>query len=148
MFCNKCGGTMAATASSCATCGHSVFPVTTPTQDTSIRTSSLPFEFGRFYAGLLIAGGLSILVFLLLFWNHLYPPLRRMMMITVVVGLPLGYGLWNRARWGLYLLTIVFILEFGSVISRLNHGIVKPVPLLILHAIVLYYCWKRERDFR
>jgi len=148
MFCNNCGVAIATTASSCANCGRPVLPLTTPTQGTTIGTNGLPYGLGRFYAGLQIAIGLFVLALLLLFWNHLYPPVRRLMMAGVVVGLPLGYGLWNRARWGLYLLTIVSIVEFGGVISRLNHGGVKPFPALILHGIMVYYCWKRERDFR
>ena len=128
MFCNNRGLAIATTASSCAKCGHPVLPLTGPPQGSSNPTSDLPYGWGRFYAGLQIAGGLFLLAFLLLFWSHLYPHVRRFMLIAVAVVLPLGYGLWNRARWNLYLLTIVAVLEVCTVIAQINHGGAQPVP--------------------
>ena len=146
MFCNNCGVALSATAVSCVKCGHPVF-CDSPTPSATIATSSLPYGWGRFYAGVQIAGGLFLLAFMLIFWNHLYPSTRRLMLTGVAVALPLGYGLWKRAKWGLYLLTIVFIVELGTLASRFSHGAVRPVPALVLHGIMLYYCWNRERDF-
>ena len=148
MFCNNCGTAVATTASSCVKCGHPVLPLTGPPQSTSIPSRALPYGRGRFYAGLQIAVGLFLLALLLLGWSHLYPGVRRLMLTGVAVALPLGYGLWKRARWGLYLLTMVSILEVGTFISRSNHGRATPLPALILHGMMLYYCWKRERDFQ
>lgn len=115
------------------------------TMASTAKKSGLPYGWGRFYAGVQIVGGLFLLLWMLLFWNQLYPNVRRMMMIGVVVALPLGFGLWKRARWALYLLAVVFVVEAGRLLSL--HENIRPIPALVLHGIMLYYCWRRERDF-
>jgi hypothetical protein len=37
------------------------------------QKSGLPYDWGRFYAEVQIVGGLFLLLWLLLFWNQLYP---------------------------------------------------------------------------
>jgi hypothetical protein len=112
----------------------------------TIQESGRPYRWGRFYAGVQIVLGLFLTVWLLLFWNQLDPNIRRMMIIGVVVGLPLGYGLWKRTRWSLYLLTLVFVVEIGTWMGGFRHGHFRPVLALYLHALMMYYCWRRQPD--
>jgi hypothetical protein len=144
MFCDHCGVAVPAAAASCGNCGHQLLP-DNPTPTAAVRGTGLPYGWGRFYAGLQIVLGFFLLVFMLVFWKQFYPSVRHMMMIGIAVALPLGFGLWKRARWALYLLTGVFVVEAGRLLSL--HGNIRPILALVLHGIMLYYCWRRERDF-
>ena len=146
MFCNHCGVALPDNAVSCESCGHQMLSGIT-LGSSSIQKRGRPYRLGRLYAGVQIVVSLFLLVWLLLFWNQLYPDVRRMMIIGVVVGLPLGYGLWKRIRWALYLLTVVFFVEIGIWIVGFRHGRFRPVLALYLHALMMYYCWRRQPDF-
>ena len=146
MFCNNCGVALSATALSCVQCGRLVAPET-PSQAALVSASGLSYGLGRFYAGVQIAFGLFACAFMLVFWSRLYPSTRHLMLTGIVISLPLGYGLWKRARWGLYLLTIVFVGELGIFIAGFSRGVFRPVLAFMLHGLMLYYCWRRERDF-
>ena len=113
----------------------------------TVQKSGLPYGWGRFYAAVQIVAGSFLLLWLLLLWNQLYPSVRRMMIIGVAVGLPLGYGLWKRTRWALYLLTMVFVAEVGFWMMGFRHSHFRPVLAFYLHALMMYYCWKRQPDF-
>jgi len=146
VFCNRCGAAVPAEGLSCHNCGHQMFAESTMASS-AIQKSGLPYGWGRFYAGVQIVVGFFLLVWLLLFWNHLHPNIRRMMIIGVAVGLPLGYGLWKRTRWALYLLTLVFVIEIGIWIAGFRHGHFRPVLAFYLHALMMYYCSKRQPAF-
>ena len=146
MFCDRCGAAVPADAVSCAKCGHALLPGG-PAVPRSIGRSGLPYRWGRFFAGLQIAGGLLLLALLNFFWHQLDPRTRHLMLTGIVVALPLGYGLWKKTRWALYLLTVVFVVEIGIWIEGFRHGAFRPVLALYLHALMVYYCWRRQPDF-
>ena len=133
-------------AISCAKCGHTLYP-DLPMVPHAVRRSGLPYGWGRFFAGLQIAGGLFSLTFLIVFWHRLYPRTRDLMLTGIIVALSLGYGLWKQTRWGLYLLTVVFAVEIGVWMAGFRHGAFRPVLALYLHAFMIYYCWRRQPDF-
>jgi hypothetical protein len=83
----------------------------------------------------------------MIFWRQLHPRTRHFMLTGIVVALPLGYGLWKQTRWALYLLTVVFVGEIGIWIVGFPHGTFRPVLALYLHALMVYYCWRRQPDF-
>lgn len=91
MFCNSCGAAISVTASSCIQCGQAVAPAPLVPGRTSLQRT---YTLGRFYAGMQIAGGLLLLLFLMAFRNHLSPQVRQLLLIAVSLALPLGYGLW------------------------------------------------------
>lgn len=51
----------------------------------------------------------------------------------------------DRARWGLYLLTIVFVLEVAGALAM--RGSLRPVLSMVLHAAMLIYYWDRKELF-
>jgi hypothetical protein len=58
-----------------------------------------------------------------------------------------NWRLWKRTRWALYLLTLVFVIEIGVWVAGFHHGHFRPVLAFYLHALMMYYCWKRQPDF-
>jgi hypothetical protein len=144
MFCNSCGVSVAADAPSCPNCGHGMFPqVSTPT---AAGQSQLPYGW-RFFAGLQLAVGSFLAIWLILFHRQLYPSIRHLMVIGVGIALPLGYGLWQRAKWSLYMLTVVFSLEAGIWVAGFRHGAFKPTLTFYIHAVMVYYYWKYRACF-
>jgi DNA-directed RNA polymerase subunit RPC12/RpoP len=146
VFCNHCGVAVLANAVSCENCGYRMLSDNPMASGVTQKRRS-PYGWGRFYAGVQIVGGLFLLVWLLLFWNQLLPNIRRMMIIGVLVALPLGYGLWNRTKWALYLLALVLVVEIGIWMTGIRHGHFRPVLALYLHAFMMYYYWRRQPDF-
>lgn len=146
MFCNGCGAAVSTDAVTCAKCGHTLFPAV-PMLSHGVRRSGLPYGWGRFFAGLQMVGGVFLFAFLILFWHRLYPRTRDLMLTGIIVALPLGYGLWKQARWALYLLTVVFMVEIGIWVAGFRNGAFRPALAFYLHALMVYYCWRRQPDF-
>lgn len=77
------------------------------------------------------------------------PRLRRILLATAVLYLGLGFGLWKRQLWGLYLLTGVFVAELCTLLAAISRGAKRQqlLPVLYLHALMLCYFWRRKREF-
>lgn len=144
MFCNSCGVPVAAAAASCPNCGDRISPAI-PIAGHAIR-SQIPYGW-KFFAALQIGAGLLLLTWLVLFQHQLDSSIRYLMLIGGGIALPLGYGLWNQARWALYMLTTVFFLEACIWVAGFRHSTFRPTLDFYLHGVMVYYYWQYRANF-
>ena len=102
---------------------------------------------------LIVTGGLSLmagLLFLLIpFWGILMVGLAAFMLIWGIIGLYIGFGLWNLKSWA-YLVAMIFniIAIIMAIANIFLSDILSAIISLIIPLIIVIYLYTQRDHFK